>query len=135
MGGDRFSCDTLRVIKAAILNEEVSLNIREVGLSDDSIQQLLSKEIKKRNDSAEAYEKAGRQDLSEIERREIGVLLKYLPKQLSDDEIRQTISKLINDLGGKDSCQMGKVIGAVKLKLGNSADGSRVARLVKDIFI
>lgn len=135
LGGNRFDGEVLRGLKAVILNEEVAKGLRDIGLDDNGIQQIIVREVKKRNDSAKIYEDAGRPELVENELMELKVLSKYLPKQLSEDEIKLVINQIIDGFGGKESCQMGQVIGAVKKELGNSADGSVIAKLVKDSLI
>lgn len=132
LGGDRFLSDTLRGLKAAILNEEVANNKREEGLDDESIEKLIAKEVKKRQDSATQYEQAGRPELSENENKEAEILAAYLPEQLSEDEIKKTVDETIATMNVGDMSQMGQVIGAVKGKLGNTADGGTIARLVKE---
>lgn len=132
LGGDHFLADTLRGIKAVILNEEVAQNKRDVGLDEKTTQQILSREVKKRNESAEIYENASRPELAEKERAEVNIISGYLPEQLSEDEITQCVNRMINQLGAQSPSDMGKVIGAVKMELGESADGSVIARIVKE---
>jgi len=134
LGGDRFKADVLRVFKAVILNEEVSQGKRDVGLEDSIIEQLLAREVKKRNESAEAYENANRSELAKTERLEAEVLSSYLPEQLSDDEIRQVIKKKIEDMGAVSMSSMGQIIGSVKSQLGNSADGAVIAKITKELL-
>lgn len=131
LGGNRFAADTLRNLKAAILNEEVAQNRRDEGLNDTEIEGVIAREVKKRRESIALYEQNGRSDLAETEQAEIDVLVIYLPKQLSDEEIQTTIDDVITTLGVSGSQAMGQVIGAVKSKLGTAADGATVARLVK----
>lgn len=131
LGGDHFVADTLRSIKAVILNEEVAQNKRDEGLSDDIIEQLLAKEVKKRNESADIYISAGRSELADNEKAEIQIFCNYLPKQLNEDEIRVVVSRIINEMGVSGPAVMGQVIGAVKKELGSSADGAIIAKLVK----
>ena len=131
LGGDHFKCDTLRTIKAAILNEEVAQGKRQEGLDDSSIEQLIAKELKKRRESAEIYVKAGRNELADDENKEAEILAEYLPAQLSEAEILDAINKQIDELKVDNPSAMGQLIGAVKKQLGNSADGSVIARLVK----
>ena len=85
LGGNRFEGDTLRNLKAAILDEEVKQNKREEGLSDEEIEKVIAREVKKRNESIAIYEQNGRPELAETERQEAEVLVKYLPEQLSED--------------------------------------------------
>lgn len=132
LGGDRFRGDVLRGLKAVILNEEVAKGKREEGLDDATIEQLIAREVKKRNDSAQQYEAAGRPELVETEQSEAKILEEYLPEQLSEDDIKKTIEETIASLGVSGPQAMGQVIGAVKGKLGNAADGATVARLVKE---
>lgn len=129
LSGDRFRGEILKNFKAAILNEEVAKNKRDEGLSDDEVEQLLAREIKKRNESAELFKSAGREELAENENKEKDILSAYMPAQLSEVEIRNTVLEIISNL---ENPNMGQVIGAVKAKLGNSADGATVARIVKE---
>ena len=132
LGGDRFRGEVLRGLKAAILNEEVAKSQREEGLSDDAIEQLIGREIKKRLDSAAQYDAAERPELSETERREAAILMEYQAEQLSEEDIAAVVTRVIAEQSATTMAQMGQVIGAVKKELGNSADGSVIARLVKD---
>lgn len=132
LGGDRFRGEVLRGLKAVILNEEVAQGKRDEGLDDAAIEQLIVKEVKKRIDSATQYEAAGRPELVESEKAEAAVLEVYLPEQLSEDEIAAAIDVVIAELGVSGPQAMGQVIGAVKGKLGSSADGAVIARLVKE---
>jgi uncharacterized protein YqeY len=131
LGGDRFRVEVLRGLKAVILNEAVAKGKRDEGLDDATIEQLIAKEVKKRHDSVQQYTAAGRPELAEAEANEAAVLEEYLPEQLSDADIQKTIDEIITTLGATDMKQMGQVIGAVKAKLGNAADGGTIARLVK----
>lgn len=135
LGGDRFRADVLRGLKAVILNEEVAKGKRDEGLDDATIEQLIAREVKKRLDSAQQYEAAGRPELVEAEKAESAVLEAYLPEQLSEADIQTTINEVITALGVSGPQAMGQVIGAVKAKLGNTADGATVARLVKDALV
>jgi uncharacterized protein YqeY len=130
--GNRFDSEVLRGLKAAILNEEVAKSMRDEGLDESSIEQLVAREIKKRNDSASQYEQADRSELSETERQEAGVLAIYLPEQASEADIAAAVDKAIVTTRATTMAQMGQVIGTVKAELGNSADGALIARLVKD---
>lgn len=135
LGGDRFVGDTLRNLKAAILNEEVAQGKRDEGLSDEDIEKIITKEVKKRNESAAIYDQNGRSELAESEKREAEVFLKYLPKQLNEEEIRAIVTAKIAELGVSGPGAMGQVIGAVKQQVGNTADGALVARIVKETLV
>jgi uncharacterized protein len=132
LSGNRFKVEVMRGLKAVILNEEVAQNKRESGLEDEAIEKLIAKEVKKRHESAGLYDSAGRPELSEKERSEAEVLLEYLPKQLSKDEIQVVIDRVIAQLNVVDVNGMGPVIGAVKKELGNTADGATISELVKN---
>lgn len=132
LSGDRFTGEVLRGLKAVILNEEVLQGKRETGLDDETIEKLIAREVKKRQDSASQYEAAGRPELVEAERAESKVIEAYLPEQISEDEIKKVIAEKVSAMGVTDASAMGQVIGAVKAVLGNAADGGTIARLVKE---
>ena len=132
LGGDKVLTTTLRGLKSAILYAEVAKGNREVGLSDDEIIQLFTKEAKKRQESADLYVQGGNQEKAAAELEEKKVIEKYLPEQLSEDEIKAAIETVITETGASGMQAMGQVIGAVKAKLGAAADGSVIARLVKE---
>ena len=135
LSGDHFRTETLRGIKAVVLNEEVAKGKREEGVDDSVIEQLIAREVKKRNESATIYDGADRAELAEKERAEAKILGEYLPEQLSEDEIKATIVKVIAELGVSEPSAMGQVIGAVKKELGNTADGALIASIVKSKLI
>ena len=132
LGGNRFAGETLRGLKAVILNEEVAQNKRDEGLDDATIEQLIAREVKKRNESAVIYDGAARPELAENERAEAKVLSAYLPSQLSESDINAVIVRVIGELGISSPSGFGQVIGAVKKELGNTADGAIIAKLVKN---
>ena len=132
LGGDRFVGEVLRNLKAAILNEEVAQNKRDEGLSDEEVEKIIAREVKKRNESMALYRDNGRQDLADVESKEVEVLQKYLPKQLTEAEVSELVKAAISKTGAAGPADMGKVIGAVKAQAGNSADGAMVARITKE---
>lgn len=132
LGGDRFAGDTLRNLRAAILNEEIAQRKRDTGLDDSSIEQIIAKEIKKRLEAAAIYEQNQREDTADTERREAEVLSRYLPEQLSEAELKTVVDAKITELGAHDTKMMGQVIGAVKKEVGNKADSALIAKLVKE---
>ena len=134
LGGNRFEGDVLRNLKAAILNGEVAQGKRETGLDDAEVEKIIAREVKKRNESIRLYEENGRPELAEDEKKEIAVLSTYLPQQLSEDEIRAIAKLVIEEMDNVGPSMMGQVIGGVKAKAGNSADGATVARVVKDLL-
>lgn len=134
LGGNRFEGNVLRNLKAAILNEEVATGKRETGLDDAEVEKIIAREVKKRHESIKLYEANGRPELAEDEKKEVAVLSTYLPQQLSEDEIREIARLVIADIDNVGPSMMGQVIGGVKAKAGNSADGATVARVVKDLL-
>lgn len=132
LSGDRFNAEVLRGLKAVITNEEIAKGSRETGLTDEVIEQLIAKEVKKRNESATVYGSAGRGELAENEKKEAEILSGYLPRQLGEQEINEVVDRIISELGVSGQAAMGQVIGATKKELGNTAEGSLVAKIVKD---
>lgn len=132
LGGSRFEADVLRDLKAAFLNEEVALGKRDEGLSDAAYEKIIAKEVKKRAESIKLYEENGRPELAENEKNESAVLEKYLPQQMSENEVVAVVTQIIEEMGATGMQSMGLVIKAVKDKVGNTADGATVARIVKD---
>lgn len=132
LSGDRFGGETLRNLKAAILNEEVAQNKREQGLDDAEIEKVIAREVKKRYESAALYDQNSRDDAAADERREAEILEVYLPEQLSEAELQTVVDAKISQLqAAGDPKKIGQVIGAVKSDVGSKADGAMVAKLVK----
>ena len=134
LGGDRFVGETLRNLKAAILNEEVAAGKRDEGLSDSEIEKIVAREVKKRNESAKIYRDNDRPELAEIEEKEALILKGFLPEQMGEGELRSLVETKISELGATGPQAMGQVIGAVKQQVGNTADGALIAQLVKELL-
>ena len=132
LGRHRFRGDVLRNVKAAILNEEVSLGKRDEGLNDAEVEKVLAREVKKRIESAELYRSNGRAELAEPEEQEAEILREFLPEQLSEAEIVAIVEDVVASMDDVSMEKMGQVIGAVKQKVGNAADGALVAKIVKE---
>ena len=132
LSGNRFRGDVLRNLKAAILNEEVSLGKRDEGLSDAEVEKVLAREVKKRVESAELYRSNGRIELAESEEKEAAILREFLPEQLSEAEIVAIVKDVVAGMDDVSMQKMGQVIGAVKQKVGNAADGALIAKIVKE---
>lgn len=130
LAGDKAKAEVLRGLKSAILYEEVAKGLRETGLSDEAILGVLSREAKKRSESAELYQKANEAERADKELAEKSIIDNYLPQQLSDAELMQEIEAVLNRLG--ENAQIGPVIAAVRATVGARADSARIARLVKD---
>lgn len=131
LSGEKLKSETLRVIKSVILNEEIAQNKRNTGLPDDAIRDCLRKEVKKRQEAADLYQKVGEQNRADKELTEMSIIQAYLPKPMSQAEVSKLINRAIIKFG-KDQKQLGKIIGEVKILSNNSVDGSQIAKLVKE---
>ena len=120
----------LRGIKSLILLAETEKGAQH-ALSQDQEMKLLMKAAKQRKDSAELYREKGRDELADKELLELEVINRYLPKQLSEEELRETLKTLIAELGAAGPQDMGKVMGAATKKLAGKADGKTISTLVK----
>lgn len=127
---DKVVSGTIRMVLTAITNEEVSGKEARV-LSDDEIITVLSREAKKRREAAEEFAKANRADKSAEEKAEGEVIAKYLPAQLTEEDIKKMIAAAIASTGAAGPADMGKVMGAIKGQIAGRADGSLVSSLVK----
>jgi len=131
LAGDSLRLETLRGLKSVILYAEVAAGKREEALPDAEVEALLAKEAKKRQESAELYVQGGAQERADKELSEKAIIEEYLPKQLTEDEIAAVVDEIIDQVKPEGMQQMGQVIGQVKSRLGNSADGAVIAKLVK----
>ncbi len=132
LAGDASRVTTLRGLKSVILYAEVAKGLREQGLPDDEIVALLSKEAKKRQESADLYAKGGSEERQSAELAEKAIIEAYLPKQLSEAELQLLVDEAITHMGADSPQAMGKIIGAVKQRTAGAADGAAIARLVKE---
>jgi uncharacterized protein YqeY len=132
LAGDKFKTEVIKGIKSALQYEAVSQRSEDRSLNDEQVQKVLARESKKRQDAVELYKNAGEQERADKERAEKEIIDAYLPKQLSEDEINKTVLEEIENSGASSQADMGRVIGAVRSKLGASADGAVIARLVKE---
>jgi len=128
--GDKAKVSVLRGLKNSILYAEVAANKRDNGLSNVEILDVLGKEVKKRQESADLYKQGGSQEKAQIEQSEKEIIEQYLPKQLSDEELRSITEEVIKSFGTVTKQQMGQVIGKVKSQVGATADGARIAKIV-----
>ena len=126
--GDSERTGVLRLLRGALKNEEINLGHE---LSEDEAMKVMVREAKQRRDSIDAYMQAGRDDLIAQEELELAVISGYLPKALTEDELMKIVDEVVAETGATDMRQMGQVIGAVMARVGASADGGNVSRLVK----
>jgi uncharacterized protein YqeY len=130
---DEKSLRGLRAIKAAILLAKTAEGAGGELKEDDEIK-LLQKLVKQRKDSLEIYQQQKRTDLAQKEQEEIEVIEKFLPKQLSTEELQLEIRKIIAETGATSSADMGKVMGAATKKLSGKADGKTISAAVKELL-
>lgn len=129
---DGLAVSVLRLLVSAIKNKEIMLRQTAAAeLNDEQIIEVISSEIKKRKDSVAAYEQGGRHDLAEKEKKEIRILEKYLPSQLSDEEIEKIVREIATADGGKN---FGAIMGQVMPKVKGKADGIKVGEIVKRVL-
>ncbi|MFF7247643.1 MULTISPECIES: GatB/YqeY domain-containing protein [Embleya] len=127
---DELVSSTLRLTLTAITNEEVAgKTARE--LSDDEVLKVIVREAKKRREAAEAFENGGRTESAARERAEGEVLAAYLPAQLSDDELKVIVADAIAQTGASGPQAMGQVMKVVRPKVGDKAEGGRIAAEIK----
>ena len=130
---DEKALRSLRAIKAAILLAKTSEGAGGELKEDDEIK-LLQKLVKQRKDSLEIYQQQNRTDLAQKEKEEIEIIEKFLPKQLSADELRSEVAAIISEVGASSPADMGKVMGAATKKLAGKADGKTISALVKELL-
>ena len=128
---DGVRSSTLRMVLTAVSNAEVA-GKEHRDLTDDEVMAVVVKEAKKRREAADAFIGAGRTELAEKEQAELACLEGYLPKQLSDEEIDAVVAEAVAATGASGMKDMGKVMGVVKPKIGDQAEGGRVAAAVKN---
>lgn len=130
---DEKALRSLRAIKAAILLAKTSEGAGGELKEDDEIK-LLQKLVKQRKDSLEIYQQQNRADLAQKEEEEIGIIEKFLPKQLSAAELRLEVAAIITEVGASSPADIGKVMGAATKKLAGKADGKTISALVKELL-
>jgi len=147
---EELKLSVLRMVSAAVLNKEKEKRYKlskekpdlkeeeltkESQLADEEIIEVISTEIKKRKEAAADYEKGGREELAEKEKKEIEILQKYLPEQLSEEEIKKLVKVAIEKTGAKEPKDMGKVMAELTPYTKGKADGSLVSKVVKDSLV
>ena len=132
---DKNTYHTLRIIISAIKDDEIASRSKgQNELKDSDIISLLKKMVKQRNESCEVYEKAGRKELLENEKKEITVINSFLPKQLSDEETKKICEETIKSVGASSMKDMGKIMGALKSKHSDSLDFSKVSVILRGLL-
>lgn len=127
--GEKIRLETLRMIRAQILEFEKSGIGRE--MNDDDAMKILLSAVKKRKESIEQYENAGRKELAEKESKELEIIQHYLPKQMSREEAEAVITKIISESGASSAKDFGKVMPVVMKELKGKVDGKLISEIVK----
>jgi uncharacterized protein YqeY len=128
---DELTRDTLRMVKADLMNKEV-----ETGrdATDEDTLAVLARAVKTRKDSITQYEEGGRPEAADTERQEVAIIERYLPKKLGEDELRAEIESLVSDLGLSGKKDMGKVMKELKSRHGAAIDGRTASKLAGEIL-
>lgn len=129
---DKDRLAVIRMVRGAIRQAEIDGGHKALG--DEEVIAVISKEVKMRRDSVEAFEKGGRSDLVAQTKKEIDVLMAYLPKQLTEDEVRALVKEAVEQTGAKTPKERGKVMGVLMPKVKGRADGKLVNALVKSML-
>ncbi len=129
---DERRVSTLRLVNSTFKNADIEARGQSKGpLGDAELLSLLQKMIKQRQESVELYEKGGRPELAQQERDEIAIIAAYLPKQMSEDDVKSAIAEAIGDTGAAGMKDMGKVIAALRAKYAGQMDFAKASALVK----
>ena len=130
---DKKTYSTLRLVVAAIKDTMIAKKIKDKKtLPDNELIALLKKMVKQRNDSCDAYKKAGRNDLLENEMSEIKIINEFLPKQLSEEETKKICLETMKKVSASSIKDMGKVMGALKKEYSDVLDFSKVSQIIKE---
>jgi len=140
---DELKISVLRMLRAAIFNKEKEKRaklskteeiekLEELSkLTDEEVLEVISSEVKKHKDSIEQYEKGNRQDLAGKEKKELKILMNYLPEQISEEELRKLVKEKIDELGASGPKDIGKVMGVLMPQLKGKAEGNLVSKIVQ----
>ncbi len=122
---------TLRMLSASITNKEIELRKKDIGLSDSEVLDVISSEAKRRKDAIAEYQKAGRTELAQKEEEELSVLKKYLPAEISDEDLLRIVQDGVREAGGAGEKDFGKVMKIVMPTLKGKASGDRISAVLR----
>jgi uncharacterized protein YqeY len=128
---DSLLVSTLRLLLSEIHNKKIE---KQAELTEEEVIAVLRKEAKKRQESIEAYQKAGRQELADKESKELLILSKYLPQEMASQELEKVIKEVIAEVGAQGAGDFGKVMGRVMSKVKGQIDGAKVSEAVKKLL-
>lgn len=129
--GEKRRVETIRMIMAALTERDIEARTSGKPVGDEDILALLQKLVKSRQESADIYEKAGRDDLATQEREEVAIISAYLPKQLDEAAVKAAVEAAIAETGAASMKDMGKVVAALKAKYAGQMDFSKASAAVK----
>ena len=130
-GGEELKLSTLRFLLSAIKNEEIA---KQKEATDEEVISVVQHQVKQRKESIEAFQKGGREELAEKERQELVILSKFLPQQLSEEEVKKIVQETIAELPENERKNFGKVMGTVMGCLKGQTEGNIVAKVVKEVL-
>ena len=128
---DKVRLSVIRMVRSAVKNREIDPG---TTLSDEEVLVVIQKELKQRRDSLQAFESAGRTDLIDEVQAEIDILSEYLPAQLSEDELRDIVKRIITEVGAVGKSDVGKVMGKVMPEIRGRADGKLAQQVVQALL-
>lgn len=131
---DQSTISVLRMLKSAIKNYAIEKKIEIDKLKIEDILKIISKEVKQRHEASSQYKKGGRQDLAQRENEEIDILTRYLPKQISDDEIIGILQKIIEQHGSSNPSDFGKIMSLAMPQFAGKADGNKISQILKTLL-
>ncbi len=129
---DELKTSVLRMLLSALNYYEIQKGGAGYEATEEDVLTVIQKEVKQRNDSIEQFKNAGRNELAEKEEKELEILKKYLPEQLSEEDVKSLVDEAIKQTGASTMQDMGKVMGYLSAKIKGKADGGFVSRLVKE---
>ncbi len=132
--GEKIRLETLRTLRAALLEKEIEKRGSETGMTPEDELGVLTAAAKKRKESIEMFQKGGRADLVDQESKELAIIQEFLPKQLTEEEVVSVIRSVIVETGGSTPADFGKVMPAAMKQLKGKADGRTVQELVKKLL-
>lgn len=140
LGKKELTSSVLRMLLSTILNKEKEKRYKlkkdeDVPLTDEEIIDVISSEIKKRRESIELYEKGGRKELADKEKKEAVILQKYLPEQMSEEDLKKLIKEAVKKTGAKTQKDMGRVMAELMPKTKGKADSSLISKIVKESLV
>ena len=129
--GDKFKLGVIKMLKSALMNEEINLGGNGSGLTDDQVLAVIKREVKKRNGSIEEYTKYGKTEAVEDLKKEVEVLSVYLPEEMSEEELTKHIDEIISELNAESIKDMGRVMKELTAKYASQIDMGKASSIVK----